>query len=297
LLSGGAYIPRGYISVAQAVDRLFEARHPERHGAAITDAQELQTLRALDRAYRGAGFASLGGGRFGECGLTSAERIQLQSLDKQEEEIAKVRVTILNDIHKALADDQVRGMVMTEFGQITPIPPEFWRSTRGLPELFRGAKDYHVAGNGPLGGRVLLHETDFACGAVAIGIHRVEPIAPSTGELPLTTPTPQPDAVLLQDQPAEMRSADSNPTPIYATDRTGSPGRPSSKHLVENEFKRRCRAGETEETITEQAKQLSAWLHQTYPGLAQMTQGTTENAIRQEFNRNKAGTLEITPRK
>ncbi|MBR1156589.1 hypothetical protein [Bradyrhizobium sp. JYMT SZCCT0428] len=65
-----------------------------------------------------------------------------------------------------------------------------------------------------------------------------------------------------------------------ATDRTGSPGRPTPRHLVEAEFKRRADKGEAESSLREQARILETWLRQTHPDLARMTAATIENAIR-----------------
>ena len=65
-----------------------------------------------------------------------------------------------------------------------------------------------------------------------------------------------------------------------ATDKTGAPGRPSSKHLVEAEFKRLCSIGELESTLGAQAKRLSNWLKTGQPRLAQMKPKTIETLIR-----------------
>jgi hypothetical protein len=67
-------------------------------------------------------------------------------------------------------------------------------------------------------------------------------------------------------------------TPI--SDHTGAPGRPTSRHLVEIEFKRRVASGEALTTLTHEADALSDWLIQTYPKMAQMAPGTIANSIR-----------------
>jgi hypothetical protein len=74
---------------------------------------------------------------------------------------------------------------------------------------------------------------------------------------------------------------------LPAADKTGSPGRPSSRHLVEAEFEKRARAGETESSLAEQSRVLEDWLRQTHPSLARMTNQTIENAIRVAYRHHK----------
>ncbi len=72
-----------------------------------------------------------------------------------------------------------------------------------------------------------------------------------------------------------------------ATDRTGAPGRPTSRHLVEAEFGQRTHRGEVRPKIGEEAKALSSWLTATHPGFAQMEPRTIENVIRTDNQRHK----------
>jgi hypothetical protein len=66
-------------------------------------------------------------------------------------------------------------------------------------------------------------------------------------------------------------------SPIYST---GAPGRPSSKHLVKPELRRRAENGLLLSTLTEEAGHLSRWLEETHPGAPPMTQKTIENSLR-----------------
>jgi hypothetical protein len=66
--------------------------------------------------------------------------------------------------------------------------------------------------------------------------------------------------------------------------KTGAPGRPSSKHLVEPEAQRRLNAGEYPKTLAEFAKQLAKWLRQSHPEAAPMTEKTICNAVRTMWN-------------
>jgi hypothetical protein len=61
---------------------------------------------------------------------------------------------------------------------------------------------------------------------------------------------------------------------------TGSPGRPTSRHLVENEVRRRLNAGEDPESLAALSRELAAWLRETEPEMAPMKPRSVENAIR-----------------
>jgi hypothetical protein len=69
------------------------------------------------------------------------------------------------------------------------------------------------------------------------------------------------------------------------TDRTGSAGRPSSRHLVVHEFRRRAAEGELEPKLGAEAAYLSNWLSMQHPTLAQMAPASVGNAIRDIFPR------------
>lgn len=69
--------------------------------------------------------------------------------------------------------------------------------------------------------------------------------------------------------------------------RTGAPGRPSSMHLVEAEFERRCASGLVEISLRKEAEALAAWLKSVHPMLRPATPGTIENSIRAAFRAHK----------
>ena len=66
------------------------------------------------------------------------------------------------------------------------------------------------------------------------------------------------------------------------SDRTGAPGRPSSAHLVLQEFARRVGEKKTKPTLAAEAKVLSEWLVATHPGLARLKPTSVANSIRVE---------------
>jgi hypothetical protein len=65
---------------------------------------------------------------------------------------------------------------------------------------------------------------------------------------------------------------------------TGAPGRPSSMHLVEDEFERRAALGEHGNRLSEEARSLEKWFRQTHPTAPPATATTIENRIRSRFN-------------
>ena len=78
--------------------------------------------------------------------------------------------------------------------------------------------------------------------------------------------------------------------------RTGTAGRPTSKHLVlgeldrliaTGELTRLIGSGELENTLDAVARHLVSWLKQSHPAAPQMAKPTMENAIRSEFRKFK----------
>lgn len=67
---------------------------------------------------------------------------------------------------------------------------------------------------------------------------------------------------------------------------SGMPGRPpKSKHLVEDEFRRRAAAGELAESLAIEAQALLDWLRSTYPMHPVPTVRTIQNNIRDHYRR------------
>jgi hypothetical protein len=78
-----------------------------------------------------------------------------------------------------------------------------------------------------------------------------------------------------------------NSTTPLAT-KTGAPGRPSSMHLVEREYRARGDRGDTKANIGEEAKVLSEWLRSTHPDAPRLTPKTIANRLRHEHRMRKA---------
>ncbi len=66
-------------------------------------------------------------------------------------------------------------------------------------------------------------------------------------------------------------------------DQSGSPGRPSSRHLWLKEFHRRVEAGLILGKLADEAKWLADWLITHYPDKPRAGKGAIENEIRDEF--------------
>ena len=86
------------------------------------------------------------------------------------------------------------------------------------------------------------------------------------------------------DAPSSAKSSVGEDLP--ANSRTGAPGRPTSRHLVEAEAQRRAQSGMTHPTVAAEARALAVWLaaRPDAAELAPMTARTIENVIR-DFHR------------
>jgi hypothetical protein len=66
---------------------------------------------------------------------------------------------------------------------------------------------------------------------------------------------------------------------------SGSPGRPTSMHLVRLEYEARWQRGEAQKSIAGEAKSLALWLARAHPEAPKLTPKTIENNIRAEHRR------------
>lgn len=69
---------------------------------------------------------------------------------------------------------------------------------------------------------------------------------------------------------------------------TGAPGRPSSMHLILDEFERRADRKELAPQLRAEATALVDWLRTTHPQAKRPTVKTVENRIRAEYRSRKA---------
>jgi hypothetical protein len=80
--------------------------------------------------------------------------------------------------------------------------------------------------------------------------------------------------------PANSEITSTSDADEVASDRTGTQGRPTSRHLVTAEFARRAANNEPLDKLNAESAILSDWLQQRHPNLAPMTPKTVENCIR-----------------
>jgi len=84
-------------------------------------------------------------------------------------------------------------------------------------------------------------------------------------------------------RPTAQEPAESN---VYSI-RPGTPGRPTSRHIVELEFRRRAASGEVEPRLGLEAEALRKWLRHQHPKAPPLTKKAIENFLRSEFNQLK----------
>lgn len=65
--------------------------------------------------------------------------------------------------------------------------------------------------------------------------------------------------------------------------KSGAPGRPTSRQIVEVEMRRRASVGEMTSPLSDEARILSAWLKRTHPTISQMTAKTIQNSLLQAY--------------
>ena len=66
---------------------------------------------------------------------------------------------------------------------------------------------------------------------------------------------------------------------------SGAPGRPSSMHLVEAEYRARWHRGEAEASIGAEAKTLAEWLQNKHPDVPRLKPKSIANRLRHEHRK------------
>lgn len=79
------------------------------------------------------------------------------------------------------------------------------------------------------------------------------------------------------------QKAATRPHLVYSSD---LPGRPTSRALIEQEYRRRREQGEAESSLAAEARHLSLWLSRDHPDAPPATPRTVENRLR-ELRRDK----------
>lgn len=86
---------------------------------------------------------------------------------------------------------------------------------------------------------------------------------------------------------APAPSDEQAPQPIPELPATGSPGRPSSMHLIRPEFERRAEAGTLESSLARESEALVAWLKAAHPHMPPPTPKTVANNLREDYRETK----------
>lgn len=152
-------------------------------------------------------------------------------------------------------------------------------TARGAPALSFGGLQAIPAGKW-LDGLVDWRESTLRClphGFTNIVIPRTDLLSlwPLTG-------AEQADAA----DPSAASSAGSRQSATMANPyRTGAPGKPTIRHLILAEFRRRARAGEVFPSLSAEAKALADWAARAHPLAPTPTVRTIENQIRDEYRR------------
>jgi hypothetical protein len=69
--------------------------------------------------------------------------------------------------------------------------------------------------------------------------------------------------------------------------RSGAPGRPTSMHLVQAEFKARCDRNEVAASLAEEAQHLADWLRSAHPGAPALKVKSIKNNLRAAYRQHK----------
>jgi len=185
------------------------------------------------------------------------------------------RVMDTQGLGQALCDGAVRAWLLGRTGRPISIPPPRWSTREGAKALVTG----HLT---------LLTQYGPVRGIVVVLAEQFERWLAAAKDLPAARP------VIDDAGPASERPGAGGARlggVAAPSDRTGAPGRPTSRHLVHREFERRISANEVLPTVAAEAGFLADWLKTNHPTMAPMTEKSIQNAIRQGYNAQVRGQL------
>ena len=105
----------------------------------------------------------------------------------------------------------------------------------------------------------------------------------------------EPRSQATDDKPIELADATATGTPKVHPYLTGLAGRPTIKHLILAEFRKRAKGHTFDLTLADEATALCNWAEEKHPDGARPTRLTIENLIRNEHRRAKAAIPQNTP--
>lgn len=239
----GSLVPNGYITIADAEDRVGQELFPtewtgdERTArTGLIGGEEWARTKDLLRP------TGSGAGR-GPCEIKPLVTGDPADPAYQTEyQAGERRSAAYHRLHTGLEAGLYEAAVLDPWsGALHSLRPAFWRRHSAARMLRRG--------EAPL------------------------PYSPNKGRLYICLPTEE-------TQPPQVPEIRTKSPRNVMTYRTGSAGRPTSKHLVEAEFDRRVRQGDLPSSLSQLAAEMVLWLTKTHPSAASMKAGTIANALR-----------------
>lgn len=267
------YIPRGYLSLSDGLTALLEVRAPALVASAEERARQQDILRFKQRTIRPAMLRGPGdlwlpsGGMAGQK-LDADEITLAKQLYADDAELGRMREEAVVVLRAALAEGELSAVFIDVHGRILPITPEPWRTNAGLNGVRFGRSPLPNPWPKSPTPIALLNQGEFnawlgeGSGDNAGGNAAGNSVADSPAE-------PH------SPQIAPEREADG-----ITTYSTGLPGRPTSRSLYENEFRRRVRAGENCGSLTAESEALADWLQWKHPKAAPATAKTIRENLR-----------------
>jgi len=257
------YVPRGYLTLLEAVARIALVRAPDT--AKDWQAVRAEYSRLRDHcawAFRPLPVKTVNDRIWGSESTspvdvrdrwTAADQARLEEVERLHTAIGTVYARAANDLRVALAEGDLSASYIDHRGDIRPVATGPWRLDAAEGALRRGK----------LPGVAYREDDPEADGLLAL----------SAFEIWLGPASPEPA------EPAEQ-SAQSHINSGVATYSTGVSGRPSSRHLLEAEMRRRFSERESCGSYGAECQALATWLAAAHPEAAQATPKTIKNSCR-----------------
>ncbi|MBX6740425.1 MAG: hypothetical protein IRY87_00075 [Acetobacteraceae bacterium] len=162
-----AYVPRGYLTLSEALAKITEHRAPELTEEVRLSEPVMRLLDFQDRMARGIraarSLSNIGGLPSPPPPmLTDDKAARLEELRRLQEQLRTVEKAAARDLQQALGEGDLAAHFLDAHGTLQPIPPEQWRTDRGL-QAVRAERTLWTGGPGapPLGAPILLEEKAF----------------------------------------------------------------------------------------------------------------------------------------
>ena len=263
------FVPHGYLALGQALDRVAQSlAGAEWQGTVLTDGEQAalaQQERAskLLRAYS-AGGRGMGGGSSRDR-RPDRQKLEEKAADTPQTKAAKeklkrgerLRIRAMEPLRQALFAGEVSAFILSEGGTMSDLPTRVWGAAHAVHVFDTGKAAFLTRrapydGSSTVEGRVLLDEASFGA---------------------WLTPSPARETAA---PAAEAAAAAEAPDPYN----TGFPGRPTIRHLIEEEFRRRVEERAALSVLTMEARELHAWAMKEHPRAPTPTVKTIANLIR-----------------